>query len=57
MEIVRIRERKGEFQVYEKATGKIVFRAKSEKECNSFLANQKKFIFEATPEHGVNYVF
>lgn len=57
MKTVKIRERKGEFQVYEKDTGRIVFRGKSEDECFDFIANQRKYSYQETEEEGVHYVY
>jgi len=57
MKTVKIRERKGQFQVYEKETQRIVFRAKTEDECFDFLANQMDFSYEETEEEGVHYVY
>jgi len=57
MKTVKIRNRKGEFQVYEKDTNKIVFRAKTEIECFKFLTNQENYSFEETREKGIHYVY
>jgi len=57
MKTVKIRNRKGEFQVYEKDTNKIVFRAKTEGECFDFLLNRDEYFIEETREEGVHYVY
>jgi hypothetical protein len=57
MKTVKIRERKGEFQVYEKESGIIVFRGKTEDACFDFLANQREFSYQETEEEGVHYVY
>ena len=57
MKTVKIRKRKGEFQVYEKETGIIVFRGKTEDACFDFLANQREFSYQETEEEGVHYVY
>jgi hypothetical protein len=57
MKTVKIRERKGEFQVYEKEAGLIVFRGKSRLECKRFLAGKDEYSYEPTQEKGIHYVY
>ena len=57
MKTVKIRNRKGEFQVYEKDTNKIVFRAKTKVECFKFLTNQDNYSLEGSREKGIHYVY
>jgi hypothetical protein len=57
MKTVKIRPQKGEFQVYEKLTNKIVFRGKTKDECFDFLTGQNDYSFEETEEEGVHYVY
>ncbi len=57
MKTVKIRERKGEFQLYEKDTGLIVYRGGSRLECFKFLNNNMKYSYEPTREKGVHYVY
>ena len=55
MKTARIRERNGEFQVYEKDTNRIVFRGKTWQECfDFFLGNDE---YEPTRKKGVHYVY
>lgn len=57
MTTVKIRERKGEFQVYEKITGHIVFRGGSRRACFEFLKDKDDYTYEPTREKGVHYVY
>jgi hypothetical protein len=57
MTTVKIRERKGEFQVYEKQSGKIVFTGKSRVDCKRFLAGKNEYSYEPTREKGIHYVY
>jgi hypothetical protein len=57
METVRIRERNGVFQLYEKNGGKIIFRGKSRLDCFKFLNNNADYSYEPTKEKGIHYVY
>ncbi len=57
MSTVKVRKFNDKFQVYEKETGRIVFRAASKDECFAFLANQRKYSFEASEKKGIHYVY
>jgi hypothetical protein len=57
MKTVKIRERKGEFQLYEKESGKIVFRGNSRLACFKFMNNKIDYSYEPTREKGVHYVY
>ncbi len=57
MKTVKIRERKGEFQLYEKDTNRIIFRGKSRLECKKFLAGKDGYSYEPTREKGIHYVY
>ena len=57
MKTVKIRERKGEFQVYDKEAGTILFRGGSRLECKKFLAGKNDLSYEPTREKGIHYVY
>ena len=57
MKTVKIRERNGEFQLYENESGKIVSRGKTEDECFDFLANQREYSYQETEQKGFRYIY
>jgi hypothetical protein len=57
MKTVKIRGRKGGFQIYEKETGRIVFKGESRLECKRFLAGKDEYSYEPTREKGIHYVY
>ena len=57
MNTVKIRQRGKEYQVFLKQTNRIVFRGKTMQECFNFIGDSGKYIFEATQEKGVHYVY
>jgi hypothetical protein len=57
MKVVKIRERKNEWQVYEKDSNRIVFRGSSRLDCKKFLAGKAEYSYEPTREKGIHYVY